>query len=172
MRRINIALIMILCSVCIHAQKVTKGSFSVLANEKTISVSIDYSDSKIDGVPFDIFLEGEENWNDSYRDIIIKYMKAANQNSDGIIYSTKQSGNYQLVFKATSVDRDGETTGYLQLLDKNDNEIGTAEGFNANGGSFGSQANLMGDASKKLGKKIANFINKQIKISKKNKVNQ
>ena len=91
---------MLLGVVTMQAQKVVKGSFSALANESAVSVKIDYTDSRIDKVPFEIFLEGEENWDEGYREILFKFVKAANQNSSGLKYLTKQTENYQLVFKA------------------------------------------------------------------------
>ena len=163
---------MILCSACIFAQKVTKGSFSVLANEKTVNVKIDYTESKIDKVPFEVFLELENKWDEAYHGIMSKFIIEANKNSDGIQYFMKKNENYQLVFKAISVSKYGSTTGNLLLLDKNENVIGVAEGFEAQGGRYGSQTNLMSDASEELGKIIARYINKQIKKAKKDKVNQ
>ncbi len=163
MKRISILAVILMSVISIHAQKVTKGSFGVLANEKTVNITIDYKDSKIDRMPFEAFLESEEKWEEGYKEIMLKFIKSLNQNSGGIIYSSKQTTDYQLVFKAINVDRDGETSGNLLLLDKDGNVIGFAEKFNANGGHFGSQTNLMGDASERLGKKIAQFIKKQLK---------
>lgn len=45
------------------------------------------------------------------------------------------------------------------------NIIAVAEKFHAEGGRFGSQTNLMGDAAETMGKKVGNFIEKQIKNS-------
>ena len=101
-----------------------------------------------------------------------KFILEANKNSDGIQYFMKKNENYQLVFKAISVSKYGSTTGNLVLLDKNENVIGVAEGFEAQGGRYGSQTNLMSDASEELGKIIARYINKQIKKAKKDKVSQ
>ena len=162
MKRVSILAVLLLSVISIHAQKVTKGSFSVLANEKTVNITIDYKDSKIDKVPFEAFLESEEKWEEGYKEIMSKFIKSVNQNSN-IIYTSKQATNYQLVFKAINVDEDGETSGNLLLLDKDGNVIAIAEKFNANGGRFGSQTNLMGDASERLGKKVAQFIKKQLK---------
>ncbi len=78
-------------------------------------------------------------------------------------YLTKPTANYKLVFKAKSVDGDGETTGQLLLVDMNDKVVGIADPFHARGGRFGSQMNLMGDAAERLGKKVAKFINKVMK---------
>ena len=163
MKKTCLILLTILSVASSYAQKVTKGSFSALANEKTVSISIDYSESTIDKVPFEAFLEVEDKWEEGYDEIMLKLIKSVNRNSGGIIYTKKGETNYRLVFKATSVDRDGETNGYLQLLDKDDKIVGVAEKFNANGGSFGSQTNLMGDAAERLGKKISQFVRKQIK---------
>ena len=146
-------------SLTMSAQKITHGSFASLTKEKRVSVKFDYTESKIDYVPFDVFLESEENWDSGYRDIVLKFVKAANQSGGGITYSSKEEAdNYKLVFKAKKVDRDGETSGSLVLLDKDGNIVGIADGFNANGGKFGSQMNLMGDAAERLGKKVARFI--------------
>lgn len=158
--RLKLLLLFLLFGIqSLFAQKITLGSFASLAKEKRVSVKFDYSESKIDYVPFDVFLESEENWDSGYRDILLKFVKAANQNGGGMTYSSKEEvDSYKLVFKAKKVDRDGETTGSLVLLDKEGNIVGIADGFNANGGKFGSQMNLMGDAAERLGKKVARFI--------------
>ncbi len=88
MKKLSLSVTMILCVVVLHAEKVTKGSSSFLARENTICVKIDYSDSQIDRVPFDVFLEGEENWEEGYREILRKYVKAINQHGGGIKYVT------------------------------------------------------------------------------------
>lgn len=154
---------MILGFVSLQAQNVIKGSFDVLANESSVSVKLDYTDSRIDGVPFEIFLEEEKNWDKDYRDILLKFVKAANQNSNGIKYLTKNTANYLLVFKATTVDDNGNTTGFLYLMDKDNQILGETDKFKVKGGHVGSQTNLMGDASVKLGKKVARFIIKATK---------
>ena len=163
MKKWYLTAIMILCVASVKAQKVSNGSFKVLANETAVSLSIDYTDSRIDKVPFDVFLEGENQWDEAYKDISLKLVKEANRHSDGLKYLNKKTENYQLVFKAITVDDDGETNGNLLLLDKDGIVIGETEKFNANGGHFGSQTNLMGDAAERLGKKIAQFIKKQMK---------
>ena len=94
--------------------------------------------------------------------ISLKLVKEANRHGGGMKYLTKKTENYQLVFKVITVDDDVETKGNLLLLDKDGNVIGAAGKFNVNGGRFGSQTNLMGDAAERLGKKIAQFIKMQI----------
>lgn len=163
MKKIIFAMQFLLSVMSLNAQKVTTGSFSSLANEKSVRITIDYSESTIGKIPFEAFLEVEENWEKGYRDIMQKLIKSINKYSGGLVYSAIKETNYQLVFKATKVDKDGETYGYLLLLDKGSNIIGAAENFNANGGTFGSQTNLMSDAAERLGKKIAQFIKKQTK---------
>lgn len=159
MKRIIFTAIIMLGVVSSQAQKVKQGSFHVLSNEKSVSVKIDYTESTIAKVPFDIFLEGEEDWDESYQEILLKFVKSANQKSKGLKYLTKPTSNYFLIFKPLKIDNDGETRGILLLVDRDDNVIGVAELFHARGGKFGSQINLMGDASIRLGKKVATFIN-------------
>lgn len=163
MKKWYLTAILVFGVASVKAQKVSNGSFRVLANETAVSLSIDYTASRIDKVPFDVFLEGENQWDEAYKDISLKLVKEANRYSGGLKYLNKKTENYQLVFKAITVDDDGETYGSLLLLDKDGKVIGEAEKFNANGGHFGSQTNLMGDAAERLGKKIAQFIKKQIK---------
>jgi len=152
MNKFVVFAMMVIGATSIHAQKVTRGSFSALANENIVSVTIDYKNAKIDKVPFEVFVEGEEEWEKDYKSILLNFVKAANRSGGGIKYVTKPTGSYQLVFRAIVVDDDGETTGDLLLLDKNNNVIGVAERFHARGGRFGSQTNLMGDAAERLGK--------------------
>ena len=77
MRKVYLCAVFLLSIVSMHAQKITKGSFIVLANEKTVNVTIDYNDSKIDGVPFEAFLESENKWEEGYNEIMLKFIKAA-----------------------------------------------------------------------------------------------
>ena len=162
-KKICITSIFIFTVASLYAQKITNGSFHILANESSVYLSIDYVDSKIAKIPFDIFIEGEDNWDEGYRDITKKLIMSANKKSHGIKYISKKTENYQLVLKVIKVDNDGETRGNLLLLDKDDNVIAVAESFYAEGGRFGSQMNLMSDAAERLGGKIAVFIKKQIK---------
>lgn len=163
MKKFCLASLFFLSISFLNAQNVTKGSFESLSNEKSVRITIDYSESTIDKMLFEAFLEVEENWEEGYHDIMQKFIKSLNKYGGGLIYSAKKETNYQLIYKATKVKDDGETYGYLLLLDKGGNIIGAAEKFNANGGRFGSQTNLMSDAAERLGKKIAQFIKKQTK---------
>ena len=163
MNKFVVFAMMVIGVTSIHAQKVTRGSFCALANENIVSVTIDYKNAKIDKVPFEVFVEGEEEWEKDYKSILLNFVKAANRSGGGIKYVTKPTCSYQLVFRAIVVDDDGETTGDLLLLDKNSNVIGVAEKFHAEGGRFGSQTNLMGDAAERLGKKVGSFIKKAAK---------
>lgn len=162
MKQLFIIAIMLLGTFTLSAQKVTKGSFGVLANEDVVNVSIDYKNSRIAKVPFDVFLEIEENWEEGYDEIIKKFVIGANQKSKSIKYLFNKATNYQLVFKAVKVDDDGETRGSLVLLNADESIVAEAEGFHAEGGRFGSQMNLMGDAAERLGKKVAIFIKNQL----------
>ena len=163
MKRICFTTLLILCGLSIHAQKIKNGSFHALANESKVNLTLDYTESTIDNMPFETFLEVEEHWEKGYREIVLKLIKSANQYSNKLIYTTKKETNYQLVYKAISVSRTGYTNGYLILLDKDKNVVGETDNYYINGGRYGSQLNLMGDASENIGKNIAKFINKQIK---------
>lgn len=155
--------ILFLGASSLFAQKVTEGSFAVLSDVDVVCLSIDYSDAMIDGVPFEVFHEGEENWDKGYRDILIKFIKGANRKSDKLKFLSKKPDGYELVLKANKCDRDGETYGSLILKDKDGKVVAKADKFNAEGGSYGSQMNLMGDAAERMGGKVARFLKKQMK---------
>ena len=163
MKKIYLVIFLFLSVVSSYAQKVVEGTFSPLVDEKIINIKIDYSESEIDEMPFEAFLEVENRWEEGYNDIMIKFLKSLNKYSDGIVYSAKKETNYRLVFKAMYVNRDGETKGHLLLYDKDNKIIGATQDFYVKGGRFGSQTNLMGDAAERLGKKISQFIKKQTK---------
>jgi hypothetical protein len=166
MKKRLIALIMFLAPVLTYAQEMTMGSFDALANERYVSVEFDYSRSKIGKVPFDIFLDEEENWDKGYVDIVKRFVREANQNTQDLFYKASETENYKLTFVVLVVDDDGSTNGSLFLKDKDGNTIGVAGPFKAYGGRFGSKMNLMGDASERLGKKVARFIVKALKSKK------
>lgn len=162
MKKIIICSLMLMLTSSLFSQKLVKGSFSVLSNESVVKIELDYSDALINGVLFEDFVALEENWETGYKEILMKFVQEAN-GSGNLKYSTKAETNYKLVIKVKNCDRDGETDGSLLLLNKDNEIVAVAEKLNANGGSFGSQMNLMGDAAERLGKKVSNFIKKQTK---------
>ena len=170
MKKILFAIALFSTTVSLYSQNVTKGSFDALSEESIVSLKIDYTNALINGIPFDIFLDIEDNWEKGYKEILLKLISSVNKASQSIKYTTKETCNYHLIFKANKVDRDGETYGSLILLDKEGNTIGEADGFDADGGTFGSQMNLMGDAAEELGNSIGKNIQKLIDLGKAKKL--
>lgn len=162
MKKILITALMFVCVCSSYAQKVTYGSFDVLANEREVCVKLDYTGAMIDDLPFDVFLETEDNWDKGNREILLKFIKEANKEESGILFLTKKETKYILVFKAISVSGRGTTIGYLNLLDNEDNIIAKTDNFKARGGRFGTHINLMGDAAERLGEMVGSFIKEQI----------
>ena len=76
MKKFCLASLFFLSISFLNAQNVTKGSFESLSNEKSVRITIDYSESTIDKMLFEAFLEVEENWEEGYHDIMQKFIKS------------------------------------------------------------------------------------------------
>lgn len=101
----------------------------------------------------------------SESEICSKFIESANEELPKGIYLTgnkERISRYILKLHVVSVDTDGETDLYAMVFDTMDKKLVYQKLYNANGGHFGSLTNLMGDAAKRLGKKVGKDISKRI----------
>lgn len=158
-------LIPLLCiSTALSAQKVESGSFDRLAksSDNVINVRIDYSDARINNMTFEDFVAIEGSWEAGYNTIMEKFLKEANDKLKDFFLSYSRESGLKLVIKVDKVDKDGETYGKLYLYDENGEVIAIASKINGEGGRWGSQLNLMGDAAANMGSQIGKFLHKTV----------
>lgn len=99
-------------------------------------------------------------------EICTKFIDEANDEVPKRLHLTgnpKRLSRYVLKLYVDNVDPDGETYLYAMLFDTASKELVYQKFYSANGGSVGSLVNLMGDAAKRLGKKIGKDISRQVK---------
>lgn len=141
-------------------------TFKILTDSvgKTISFKLDYSESMIKNIPFEDFVDLEENWELGYKEITAKFLAEANDELGGkLILSSKKETEWQIVLKLDRVDDDGGSFGSLYLYDKNGNVLAETSKIHGVGGKFGTQLNLMGDAAERMGKQVGRILFKQMK---------
>lgn len=106
----------------------------------------------------------DENRLQTEKEIRDKFIDVANEKTpDGFYFSGNRLSRYILKLHVTNVDPDGETYLYAMVFDTKEKRLIFQKKYNANGGTFGSLTNLMGDAAERLGKKVGRDFNKFLK---------
>ena len=161
MKRISIvAVVIAICFIPCAAQKVTKGSLSVLRNESKLNMVCDFSHCIIDKRPavYKIQKEGD-NWEKGVSEITLRFGEGLSKKVHTLIVGQFPSARYTLVYNIDNIDDDEDCKGNMILKDTQTGEIiAEIEKANGSAGKFGSFFNLLGDAFEDLGKKIGNLI--------------
>lgn len=111
-----------------------------------------------------MFVELETNWEEGYKELTAKFLAESNDKLNGrLILSAKKQTDLKLVVKVEKVDNDGETYGKLYLYDKNNEVIAISSKIHGEGGRWGTQLNLMGDAIQRVGKQVGSFLLRYVK---------
>lgn len=167
MKRFSVVAVMlaIILIPCV-AQKVTKGSLSVLKNEKQLNMVCDFTNCIIDKKPayYQIQKEGD-NWEKGVSEIIFRFGEGVSKKVRTLIVGQFPDAKYTLYYALESIDDDQDCFGTIFLKDTQTGEI-IAEIKKAYGsaGMFGSFFNLLGDAFEDLGKKIGMIIKKPSRL--------
>lgn len=163
-RKISLSIFLCMLAVSIFAEDAKKTSARPLANVSRLSVVIDYHDVVIKGYSSSDYAEMEKNWEEGKKEIKAKLIQAFNESGINL----KKDGS-----KMRLSPNDEELILYIQMIDINDRgdtecvvAIRNREGENISslgtvkvkGGRFGTHINLMGDAAKNLGLKLAEMI--------------
>lgn len=160
MKRISVVAVMlaIILIPCV-AQKVTKGSLSVLKNEKQLNMVCDFTNCTIDKKPAYYKIQKEENWEKGVSEITTRFGEGLSKKMRTLIVGQFPEAKYTLVYNIANIDDDQDCKGTMVLKDTQTGEI-IAEIEKAYGkaGMYGSFFNLLGDAFENLGKKIGQLI--------------
>lgn len=160
MKRISVvAVMMALCFIPSFAQKVTKGSLSILKNESQMNMVCDFTKCTIDDMPAYYFIKQEENWEKGVAEIITRFGEGLGRKIPTLIVGQFPEARYTLVYNVTVIDDDEDCKGTMVLKEtQTGNIVAEIEKANGSAGSFGSFFNLLGDAFEDLGKKIGKLI--------------
>ena len=158
MKKISVVVVMLIINLipCI-AQKITKGSLSVLKNEKQLNFVCNFNNCIIDKKPavYKIQEEGE-NWEKGVSEITLRFGEGLSKKVHTLIVGPFPEAKYTLVYNIDNIDDDEDCKGNMVLKDTQTGEIiAEIEKANGSAGMFGSFFNLLGDAFENLGKSIS-----------------
>ena len=163
-RKISLSIVLCVLVASIFAEDAGKTSVRPLANVSRLSVVIDYQNAVIKGYSPSDYAEMEKNWEEGKKEIKAKLIQSFNESEINL----KKDGS-----KMRLSPNDEELVLYIQMIDINDRgdteciviiqnregeKISSLGTVKVKGGRFGTHINLMGDAAKNLGLKLAEMI--------------
>ena len=162
MKRISVvAMVMAICLMPCVAQKVTKGSLSVLKNEKQLNLVCDFTKCTIDKKPSEYYIKKNPKWDEGVAEIITRFGEGLSTKVNTLIVGQYPEAKYTLVYNLEKIDDDEDSFGTMVLKDTQTGDIvAIIHDANGSAGHFGSFFNLLGDAFENLGKKIGKLIKK------------
>ena len=181
MRRILLAVVLLVCVASLRAQSVIGGNLEAIKDVQQIQVSFDYQDALIQGMIFEDFMakEQREFSNSDYYDFeeewtkslaaehitrfVTAYNKVATKKKLPILVS--KDVPMKLVVKFAVLERNGEAQADYQFMDSEGHKVAVVRWASPKGGVFGTFLNLLGDASEENGENFAKFLNKNINKS-------
>lgn len=181
MRKILLAVVLLVCVVSLRAQSVIGGNLEAIKEVQQIQVSFDYQDALIQGMIFEDFMakEQREFSNSDYYDFeeewtkslaaehitrfVTAYNKVATKKKLPILVS--KDVPMKLVVKFAVLERNGEAQADYQFMDSEGHKVAVVRWASPKGGVFGTFLNLLGDASEENGENFAKFLNKNINKS-------
>ncbi len=178
---IAICIIIPILAVRKHKERGPKlkfGELTKLIGAKELNVQIDFSQSRIMGLSEEDFLWYQcakskigDGWREYWKDSCNKQFLGffcinANYYSQiiGLKFGDFPNAQFTALFHVQIVDEDGSSSGSVQIIDNSSGEaIACLERFYGSGGRVGSIENLIGDAMKRLGGKLGNFLYSKLK---------
>lgn len=135
-----------------------------------MNIKIDYSETKIENLSIDDWLEYRQTEQPDYNAVSeletelkptlqSEIVEALNKKlqKKGVMLTTKGTAKYTLVIAPVSVSKKGKNRNNCSILDEN-GKVLVKFVVSARGGTFGSMDNLWGDGYKNSGKTIASFV--------------
>jgi len=167
MKKIGLLVVLAACFINAVAQK---QSYDFLKGEKEMFIVLDYSVAKLNKKQSNAFFtlkniedpDYEAQYRKSMMQILVsdinKYLP-----SDFIVVPYDKNAKYKLTVKVMTVDDDGDTQAYIFISDIDSHEIKSQFFLEANGGRWGSFANLSGDAMENIACSIGRHLAKRMK---------
>lgn len=131
---------------------------------RAVTLEVDFSKALIHKMTVAEFAEYDPSFAEEKDDVIKLLVKAYNEEKK-IPFSIVKSGNNRHKLKLTivNVDRKGNTKSYAELLTPEEKWIARTKIIKGEGGSRGSNMNLMGDGFKSTGQELASEMRKVVR---------
>lgn len=143
------------------AQVIKSGSLDFLQTNNAFSVSIDFSQSKIKKMSYNVYCELDEDWKKDEKDIQKRFKLAMAEGFAKYNIDILNEAPVSLLLFPTTIDNDGETRAYLEIRDSDNAVLAVIEGIHGEGGRFGSLANLVGDGMERIAHSFVKYLIKQ-----------
>lgn len=139
-----------------RAQIITKGSLSVLANQKNVNMICDFDSCTVDKHSIEYAKTIHDNWDKGVTEVVMRFSEGYNQKAkDHCKFGTFPDATYTLIYHLIDIDDDQDTKGTIDIIDTKTREVVVhIDKANGSAGTFGSFFNLLGDAFENLGKKL------------------
>ena len=151
--------------------------FYVGAQEKTIldvsqaqvvNLVVDFSNASIHNMDENAFSTYEPSYAKGKNEVIAKLVEEFNDEEKvGFILGNFPKADYTVKVNVVAGSRKGDMLSNAEILDIDGNVIATISDIKGDGGTFGSNMNLMGDGCKSTGEALAKRMAKMIKVEKK-----
>ena len=150
-------------SIPAMSQQVTEGSLECLKNEHNLNLTIDYSEAIIHYMTETAFAEYEKDWNVDQKEILLKLMESATENTKGLItFGIDIPSKLSITIIVHSIQTNGTWSSSAIITNEKKETLCRIDGIIGKGGRIGSVLNLIKDGSKSTGKVLGKFIENSI----------
>lgn len=151
--------------LCVEAQEKTLLDVS---QAQVVDLAVDFSNASIHNMDENTFAIYEPDYAVGKLEVIAKLAEEFNDEKKvGFILGKYPKAKYTVKVNVVSVNKNGDMLSNAEILDFEGNVIATISDIKGDGGTFGSNMNLMGDGCKSTGEALAKRMAKMIKVEKK-----
>ena len=138
------------------AQIITKGSLSVLQDQKQVNMICDFDNCTVDKHSIEYAKDQHDNWDLGVMEITKRFSDGYNDKSKHYSkFGNFPDAKYTLIYHLIDIDDDQDTKGTIDIIETQTKELVVhIEKANGSAGMFGSFFNLLGDAFENLGQKL------------------
>lgn len=135
-----------------------------LKNEANVGMKLNFAEANIAGFNESNIMTFEKDWEKDQPILLMKMIEHYNNKmAKKLPASTFADGKYTIEARPVMIKKNGKITGYFVVLNADGTEMYRSAKFKAEGGTFGSFLNLLGDGMKSTGDAIAKIISKELK---------
>lgn len=181
-RFVTICLLLALSSFFVRAQELVQGTFGSLNNIYVATVQFDFSQAKVEEVPFEDFVgllafedgsKFREAFDKDINDILIDFIEEFNDTNCLMLLTVSPNPETVLTIKVKEISRKGNSVSCDYIItNKPDSNPIVIISMASKDGRVGSFTNLMGDAFEKAGKDLGKYLKKQLKDANKKQKNK
>lgn len=146
-----------------QSQRVVEGSLDILADQTQINVVADYSQASIMNMTEAEYGEYEPNWEKAKPSIVAKFVEGLmDKIKERIIFGRLPNAEYTLRWVVMHVNTKGDTWSDVVVENSAGEVVLRIADLKADGGTFGTKLNLMGDGAVESGEVLGKFLRRNL----------